>query len=189
MGNEYKLQVGTLVYICDYLQAKNPHSILSSIAKITHVADGGRNYQLRLLNNRTVTRHLYSLIPTACNANYFNTSKNIDIFCLPTAEEVLVPSMTRSKFDNFLDTFDLTGTKPYSDNVILPVADDEQNFRFDSSRSRDVRPCLDDVPVPVLSPLPEEDVDPHIDPPEEDVHIKELQRNVDNSPSVRPKEF
>merc|ERR1711955_19922 len=48
LGNEYKLQVGTLVYISDYLQAKNPHSILSARAKITHVADGGRNYQLRL---------------------------------------------------------------------------------------------------------------------------------------------
>ena len=36
--------------------------------------------------------------------------------------------------------------------------------------------------------MPEEDVDPHIAPPEEDVHIKELQRNVDSSPSVRPKE-
>ena len=100
--------------------------------------------------------------------------------------------MTKSKFDKFLDSFDLTGTKPYSDNVNLPVAD-EQNSRFDFSRSRDVpyvRPRLDDVkPVPVLNPLPEEEVDPHIEEPKEDVHIKDLQRNVDNSPSVRPKEF
>ena len=145
------------------------------------------------MNNRTVTRHLYSLIPTACNANYFDTStKNIDIFCLPSAEEILVPQMTKSKFDKFLDSFDLTGIKPSSDNVNLPVAD-EQYSRFDFSRSRDVpyvRPRLDDVkPVPVLNPLPEEEVDPHIDEPKEDVHIKDLQRNVDNSPSVRPKEF
>ena len=41
LGNEYKLQVGTLVYNADYLQGKNPHSILSSSAKVTHVADGG----------------------------------------------------------------------------------------------------------------------------------------------------
>ena len=97
--------------------------------------------------------------------------------------------MTRSKFDNYLDTFDLTGTKPYSNDVILPVADTEQNFRFDTSRSRDVRPCLNDVPVPVHSSLPEEDVDPHVVlPDEEDVQVQKLQRNVDNSPSVRPKE-
>ena len=100
--------------------------------------------------------------------------------------------MTRSKFDKFLDSFDLTGTKPTSDNVDLPVAD-EQNSRFDFSRSRGlpyVHPRHDDVnTVPVLDPLPEEELDPHVEEPEEDVHIEDLQRNVDNSPSVRPKEF
>ena len=45
------------------------------------------------------------------------------------------------------------------------------------------------MPVPVHSSLPEEDVDPHVVPPdEEEVQVQELQRNVDNSPSVRPKE-
>ena len=44
LGEEYKLKVGTLVYVLDYLQAKNPHSILCAIAKITHVSEGARNY-------------------------------------------------------------------------------------------------------------------------------------------------
>ena len=45
------------------------------------------------------------------------------------------------------------------------------------------------MPVPVHSSLPEEDADPQVvQPDEEEVQVQELQRNVDNSPSVRPKE-
>ena len=71
IGGEYKLKVGTLVYVIDYLQSKNPHSILSSLARITHVSEGKRNYQLRLLNNKSIIRHLFSLVPTNCNTNHF----------------------------------------------------------------------------------------------------------------------
>ena len=74
LGEEYKLKVGTLVYVIDFLQAKNPHSLLHALARITHVTKEGSNYQLRLLNNNTITRHLYSLVPTQCNTNYFSTS-------------------------------------------------------------------------------------------------------------------
>ena len=83
LGEEYKLKVGTLVYVCDLLQAKNPHSLIHALARITYVSKGGSNYQLRLLNNRVITRHLYSLVPTTCNTNYFST-QTLDIFCLPT---------------------------------------------------------------------------------------------------------
>ena len=48
LGEEYKLKVGTLVYVCDLLQAKNPHSLIHALARITHVSKGGANYQLRL---------------------------------------------------------------------------------------------------------------------------------------------
>ena len=37
--------------------------------------------------------------------------------------------------------------------------------------------------------MPTEELDPHIDAPEEDVHIEDLQRNVDEAPTVRPKEY
>ena len=109
-------------------------------------------------------------------------------------EDTIVPKMTRSKFDCYLDNFDLTGTKPPSNNVDqVPVAD-EQNTRFDLSRTRglqhDVSSCLYDVePVPVLDPVPAEELDPHLDPPEEDVHIKQLQRKLDEATTVCPKEY
>ena len=115
MGEEYKLKVGTLVYVIDFLQAKNPHSLLYALARITHVAEGGRSYQLRLLNNKTITRHLFSLVPTQCNTNYFSPStQTLDIFCLPSVEETIVPSMTKSKFDCYLDTFDVKNLTPFS---------------------------------------------------------------------------
>ena len=41
LGEEYKLKVGTLVYVIDFLQAKNPHSLLHAFARITHIAEGG----------------------------------------------------------------------------------------------------------------------------------------------------
>ena len=144
LGEEYKLNVGTLVYVCDLLQAKNPHSLIHALARITHVAKGGSNYQLRLLNNRVITQHLYSLVPTTCNTNYFST-QTIDIFCLPTVEDTITPSMTKSKFDCYMDTFNVQKSDPLPNETdqILPVTSDvEQNSRFDLSRTRDLR---DDV--------------------------------------------
>ena len=113
LGEEYKLKVGTLVYVIDFLQAKNPHSLLHALARFTHVAKGGSNYQLRLLNNSTITRHLYSLVPTQCNTNYFASTQTLDIFCLPSVEETIIPSMTKSKFDCYLDTFDVKNLNPF----------------------------------------------------------------------------
>ena len=116
LGEEYKLKVGDLVYVVEFLQAKNPHSLLHALARITLVLEGGRNYQLRLLNNKIITRHLFSLVPTDANANYFS-SQTLDLFCLPSMEETIVPNMTKSKFDVYLDEFSVTGNEPPSHNI------------------------------------------------------------------------
>ena len=57
---EFMLKPGQLVYIVDLLQAKNPYSILGSLGRITYVAGGGRTYQMKLLNNQSITRHIFS---------------------------------------------------------------------------------------------------------------------------------
>ena len=137
LGEEYKLKVRTLVYVCDLLQAKNPHSLIQTLARITYVSKGGSNYQLILLNNRVITRHLFSLVPTTCNTNYFSTH-TIDIFCLPTLEDIITPNMTKSKFDCYMDTFNVqkTDSLPNDTDQILPVMPDvEQTSRFDFSRT------------------------------------------------------
>ena len=141
LGEQYKLKIGTLVYVCDLLQAKNPHSLIHSLARITHVSKGGTNYQLRLLNNSIITRHLYSLIPTHVNANHFLTH-TIDIFCLPTVEDVITPNMTRSKFDAYMDNFNIQNNKSlptYTDQHLPVMADVEQTSRLDFSRAADIR--------------------------------------------------
>ena len=50
------LKLGQLVYVIDLLQEKNPHSILGALGRVTHIAEGGRTYQLKLLNNQSNTR-------------------------------------------------------------------------------------------------------------------------------------
>merc|ERR1712243_246290 len=146
LGEEYKLKVGTLVYVCDLLQAKNPHSLIHALARITYVSKGGSNYQLRLLTNRVITRHLYSLVPTHVNTNHFSTH-TIGIFCLPTVEDVITPNMTRSKFDAYMDKFKIQNNDPLPNDTdqLLPVtADVEQTSRFDFSRATDI--CRDVPP-------------------------------------------
>ena len=85
--DEFKLKIGQLVYTIDFLQAKNPHSVLNSLARVTHIAEGGHNYHLKLLNIKNITRHIFSLVPTNCNT-YDCTSQSLDIFCLPIVEEL-----------------------------------------------------------------------------------------------------
>ena len=41
LGEEYKLKVGDLVYVVEFLQAKNPHSLLHALARITLIMEGG----------------------------------------------------------------------------------------------------------------------------------------------------
>merc|ERR1712243_387338 len=122
---------------------------MGALARITHVSKGGSNYQLRLLNNRIITRHLYSLVPTHVNANHFSTH-TIEIFCLPTVEDVITPNVTRSKFDCYIDKFNIQKSDPLPNDTdqILPVmADVEQTSRLDFSRAADIRR---DVPPRVI---------------------------------------
>ena len=150
------------------------------------MSKGGSNYQLRLLNNRVITRHLYSLVPTHANANHFSTH-TIDIFCLPTVEDIITPNMTKSKFDCYMDTFNVQKTDPLPNDTdqILPVtADVEQTSRFDFSRAADIRrdvpsrvvehshnivPCVPPS-VPAIEYLPS---------PKEEEDINKLQQEVD----------
>ena len=198
LGEEYKLKVGDLVYVVEFLQAKNPHSLLNSLARVTMVLEGRRNYQLRLLNNKIITRHLFSLVSTHANANHFS-SQTLDLFCLPTVEEIITPPMSKSKFDAYLDDFKITGNDSPSPNTKqhLPVMSDvEQNSRFVLSRRRGVRDNVssrvpdpvDQVdPAQVLVPVQTQPDDPATLDPEE-IHIEKLQRKTDEDPVVRPKE-
>ena len=203
LGEQFKLKKGALVYVCDLLQAKNPHSLIHSLARITHVSKGGTNYQLRLSNNSIITRHLYSLIPTQVNANYFLTN-TIDILCLPTAEDVITPSMTRSKFDAYMDSFNVQKNKSLhtdTDKHLPVTADVEQTSRLDFSRAADIRRDVSPRAVPrvviphvirhnqnIIPRMPSVPAIEYLPSPEEE-EIRMLQQEVDESITVRPKEF
>ena len=110
-------------------------------------------------------------------------------------EETIVPNMTKSKFDCYLDTFDVKKSNPLPNETdqILPVTSDvEQNSRFDLSRTRDLR---DDVSPRECDQLVAPSVPPsvpaieYLPSPEEDANIKKLQKEVDESKVIRPKEL
>ena len=105
--------------------------------------------------------------------------------------------MTKSKFDCYIDTFNVQESDPLPNETdqILPVTPDvEQNSRFDLSRTRDLRddvsssvsehnqPVVPSVPpsVPAIEYLPS---------PEEEEDINKLQQEVDESKTDHPKEL
>ena len=167
------------------------------------MSKGGTNYQLRLLNNSIITRHLYSLIPTQVNANYFLTN-TIDILCLPTAEDVITPSMTRSKFDAYMDSFNVQKNKSLhtdTDKHLPVTADVEQTSHLDFSRAADIRRDVPPRAVPrVVIPRVtrhNQNIVPrrqsvqaieHLPSPEEK-EVQTLQQEIDESTTIRPKEF
>ena len=198
IGDEYKLKVGTLVYVIDYLQSKNPHSILSSLARVTHISEGGRNYQLRLLNNKSITRHLFSLVPTNCNTYKTQSNQTIDIFCLPTVGDTIIPNLTKSKFDSYINSFNLSKSDPPQNDIdqVMPVSDIKQNTAcFVSSRTRG--PVDDDIvrlsclnenvqSVSIPEHVPSQAHDPQ---PKEDLQVSNLQKLCDEQQVVRPGEL
>ena len=115
------LKLGELVYVIDFLQRKNPHTILGSIGRVTHIAEGGRTYQIQLLNNQKVTRHMSSLVSTRCNI-YDCQTQSLDPLCLPQTQDVIPPSMLRSKFDAYLNTLDLSQNGQNIPDVLSPVS-------------------------------------------------------------------
>ena len=160
------------------------------------MSKGGSNYQLRLLNNRVITRHLYSLVPTYVNTNHFSTN-TIEIFCLPTVEDVITPNMTKSKLDCYIDRFNIQKTDPLPNDTdqILPVtADVEPTSRLDFSRTADLR---HDVPSCVIehnqhvvpSVPPSVPAIEYLPSPEEEEDMNKLRQEVDESKPVRPKEL
>merc|ERR1712177_25590 len=107
------------------------------------------------------------------------------------------PNMTKSKFDCYIDRFNIqkTDSLPNDTDKILPVtADVEQTSRLDFSRTADIR-C--DLPSRVVEHS--QHVVPSVPPsvpaieyllsPEEEEDINKLQQEVDESKTVRPKEF
>merc|ERR1712115_626669 len=136
-------------------------------------------------------------------ANHFFTHTR-DIFCLPTVEDIITPYMTRSKFDAYMDKFNIQNNDPLPNDTdqLLPVtADVEQTSRFDFSRAADIRrdvpprvvPCVV-VPrvvrhnqniVPRMQSVPAIE---YLPSPEEE-EIRMLQQEVDESITVSPKEF
>ena len=100
--------------------------------------------------------------------------------------------MTKSKFDAYMDSFNLTNSDPPQNDVdqVIPVMPDiEQNSRFVLSRT--IGPhddfvrlsclCENVEPVPLPDPVPSQVHDPSPPSPEEDIHIPQLQKMCDET--------
>ena len=105
--------------------------------------------------------------------------------------------MTKSKFDCYMDTFNVQKSDPLPNETdqLLPVTSDvEQNSHFDLSRTRDLHDDVsprvsehDQIVVPSVPPsVPAIE---YLPSPEEDANIKKLQKEVDESKVIRPKEL
>ena len=151
--DEFKLRLGQLCYVPSLLQQKNPHSVFNALRKVTHISEGGRTYQLQLLNKQKITRHIFHLVPTSTNANDCK-NQPLDLFCLPKVEEVIVPQMVTSKFDLYLNSFDLTNPNQGNDPVsILP---DKTAAGFDFRNEMDREAFITDSALPcIVCPLPD----------------------------------
>ena len=78
---------------------------MDALAKVIRTQDG-RSYELKLLNNQIVTRHVSKLV--SIKANY-NSAKcqNIDPFQLPGVKDIILPSEITSRFEVNLPRFEV----------------------------------------------------------------------------------
>ena len=98
------VSIGQIVYIPDLIIAKNPHSLMDALAKVVRAKDG-RSYELKLLNDQIVTRHVSKLVPTSANFN--NTRcQSVDPFQIPEITDLIVPSQVDAKFKMDLPRFE-----------------------------------------------------------------------------------
>ena len=117
-------------------------------------------------------------------------------------EDVITPYMTRSKFDAYMDKFNIQNTDPLPNDTdqLLPVtADVEQTSRLDFSRAADIRhdvpprvvprvvvPCVVRHNQNIVPRMPSVPAIEYLPSPEEE-EISKLQQEVDESITVRPK--
>ena len=126
---------------------KNPYSLIGVLGKITGISAEGRNYQIQLLNKKSVTRQIHQIVPTQAN---FNICKNqsIDPFQLPDTSEIIVPSMVSSKFDLNIDKFDIGCNQSSNDTDRRdPVSDTESDLNITAFDFRPPGTSVPDNPV------------------------------------------
>ena len=71
-----KFALNELCFVPDLLLAKNPNSLIDSLARIRDTKDH-RTYSLTLLNKSIITRHVSQIVSTKANFNTTNF-QNID---------------------------------------------------------------------------------------------------------------
>ena len=76
--HQEKFAPNQLCFIPDLLYAKNPNSLVDSLARIKETKDS-TTYALTLLNKKIITRHVSQIVSTKAN---YNTTQfaNIDLF-------------------------------------------------------------------------------------------------------------
>ena len=99
-----QFKMGQLVYLPDRLLRKNPNSIQEALAYIINIEPGGRNYVVKTLDGRILSRHLTVLVDAKAN-RLEQSVQVIDLFQLPNWQEAILPDDLIVKFDLFLDKF------------------------------------------------------------------------------------
>ena len=137
-----KFAINEIVFVPDLLIAKNPHSLMDSLARVKDTIDF-TTYSLTLLNKKVITRHVTQIVSTGAN---FNTCQfqSIDPFQINYVEEMWTPSDFKVKlrdhtlqFENDNDTHQTISSPIQSDN--------EQSLLYDLSAVPDRADS--DIPV------------------------------------------
>ena len=101
--HQEKIAPNELCCIPDLLYAKNPNSLVDSLAWIKETKDS-TTYALTLLNKKIIIRHVSQIVSTKAN---YNTTQfaNIDPFQITYVEDKLLPSDFESRFNEPLLKF------------------------------------------------------------------------------------
>ena len=196
-----KFKIGDLIYVLDRITAKNPNSIIDCLGRIIGTRDH-RNFCVELLNKQKITRHISALVPTW--ANYYNSHfQPLDLYHLPMAEDLFLPSQFESRFDPSGNQFKqrkYTGDIQNSFNVRMPVPDilPGENLdnapdlsRFEPDPGSGIHDAAvpsypDSLPVHPVSPVPVPEEAPDI-PPDDEL-LRDVQQMVDKQTTIRVKD-
>ena len=71
----HKFKINEIIYVPDWIIAKNPHSLTDALGKITNIKENGRDYSIKMLDGTKLKRHYSDIV----SATAYKSESDIEL--------------------------------------------------------------------------------------------------------------